>query len=144
MRFVDNQAIDLRGVLPREALDRLVRGDSHATLPAPPIKLEVAVIARPTSSRSLYVQMVGRVLRLHPGKHRALVIDVVGASHGMTLASAADLSTSSEAEAAKRDAGARAGAAGATDRVSYSIKIVSRWFAPHKRGVARKQMQQAK
>lgn len=91
-------------------------------------QLEVAVIARPTSSRSLYVQMVGRVLRLHPGKHRALVIDVVGASHGMTLASAADLSTSSEAEAAKRDAGARAGAAGANDRVSYSIKIVSRWF----------------
>lgn len=65
-------------------------------------QLEVAVIARPTSSRSLYAQMVGRVLRLHPGKHRALVIDVVGASHGaMTLASAADLSTSSETEATK-------------------------------------------
>ena len=37
-----------------------------------------AVIARPTSSAGLYVQMVGRVLRPYPGKTDALVLDVVG------------------------------------------------------------------
>ena len=40
---------------------------------------EVAIIARPTSSSALYVQMVGRVLRPSPrtGKTSALVLDVV-------------------------------------------------------------------
>lgn len=41
---------------------------------------EVAVIARPTQSAPLYTQMVGRVLRPHPGKREALVLDLVGAS----------------------------------------------------------------
>lgn len=41
---------------------------------------EVAVIARPTQSAPLYIQMVGRVLRTFPGKADALVIDLVGAS----------------------------------------------------------------
>jgi superfamily II DNA or RNA helicase len=45
-----------------------------------------AVIARPTRHAGLYVQMVGRVLRLWPGKDDALVLDVVGASarHGLS------------------------------------------------------------
>lgn len=37
-----------------------------------------AVIARPTQSEPLYIQMVGRVLRPWPGKKDALVLDVVG------------------------------------------------------------------
>jgi len=41
---------------------------------------EVAVIARPTQSAGLYIQMVGRVLRPWPGKTEALVLDLVGAS----------------------------------------------------------------
>lgn len=41
---------------------------------------EVAVIARPTRSPTLYTQMVGRVLRPWPGKTEALVLDLVGAS----------------------------------------------------------------
>lgn len=41
---------------------------------------EVAVIARPTRSRALYTQMVGRVLRPWEGKTSALVLDLVGAS----------------------------------------------------------------
>lgn len=41
---------------------------------------EVAVIARPTQSATLYTQMVGRVLRPWPGKREALVLDLVGAS----------------------------------------------------------------
>lgn len=59
-----------------------------------------AVIARPTRSASLYVQMSGRVLRpWHlpvPGyriKRDALIIDAVGASAEHSLATLADLST---------------------------------------------------
>jgi len=48
------------------------------------------VIARPTSSAGLYVQMVGRVLRPSPGKEMAHVIDVVGAAGRLPLA---DLTT---------------------------------------------------
>ncbi len=54
----------------------------------------VAIIARPTSSVPLYIQMVGRVLRPHPGKGVALVLDVVGVASRMALASVIDLSPS--------------------------------------------------
>ncbi|MFD5818105.1 DEAD/DEAH box helicase [Streptomyces sp. NPDC127038] len=50
-----------------------------------------AVIARPTKSASLYVQMVGRVLRPWHGKRDALVLDVMGASTRHKLATLADL-----------------------------------------------------
>jgi hypothetical protein len=53
---------------------------------------EVAVIARPTSSPGLYTQMVGRVLRTHPGKADALVLDVCGAARSNTLCGLVDLS----------------------------------------------------
>lgn len=39
---------------------------------------DCAVIARPTQSAPLYVQMVGRVLRPWPGKTDALVLDITG------------------------------------------------------------------
>jgi superfamily II DNA or RNA helicase len=39
---------------------------------------DCAVIARPTKSAPLYIQMVGRVLRTWPGKADALVLNVVG------------------------------------------------------------------
>jgi superfamily II DNA or RNA helicase len=51
-----------------------------------------AVIARPTKSPGLYVQMVGRVLRPAPGKVDALVLDVMGSSTKHKLASIIDLS----------------------------------------------------
>jgi superfamily II DNA or RNA helicase len=50
-----------------------------------------AVIARPTKSPGLYVQMVGRVLRPAPDKRDALVLDVMGASTRHKLASIVDL-----------------------------------------------------
>jgi ATP-dependent helicase IRC3 len=74
---------------------------------------EVAVIARPTQSQPLYVQMVGRVLRPWPGKTKALVLDVVGASAGNKLRTLIDLDPGSVqqmredetlAEAAEREA----------------------------------------
>jgi superfamily II DNA or RNA helicase len=56
-------------------------------------RAQCAVIARPTTSPTLYTQMVGRVLRPFPGKGAALVLDVVGASRDHRLATLADLST---------------------------------------------------
>lgn len=43
------------------------------------------VVARPTRSRSLYVQMIGRGTRRHPDKDDCLVLDVVGASDDMNM-----------------------------------------------------------
>ena len=57
-----------------------------------------AVIARPTSSSGLYVQMAGRVLRPHPGKGDALIIDVVGVTGKHRLASLVDLGGADRAE----------------------------------------------
>jgi superfamily II DNA or RNA helicase len=54
---------------------------------------EIAVIARPTTSAALYVQMVGRVLRPHPGQTCATVIDVVGVGARHRLATLADITT---------------------------------------------------
>jgi len=56
-------------------------------------RAQCAVIARPTTNPGLYVQMVGRVLRPYPGKTRALVLDVVGASTEFSLAGLEDLTT---------------------------------------------------
>ncbi|WP_327703608.1 DEAD/DEAH box helicase [Streptomyces decoyicus] len=50
-----------------------------------------AVIARPTKSAALYIQMVGRVLRPWEGKCDALVLDVMGSSTRHKLASLVDL-----------------------------------------------------
>lgn len=55
-----------------------------------------AVIARPTQSVGLYIQMVGRVLRpwAAGGKRDALVLDVVGVTGRHALKSIVDLTTS--------------------------------------------------
>lgn len=51
------------------------------------------VLARPTKSQVLYVQIVGRGLRKHPGKTNCLVLDVVGAASEHMLCTIADLTT---------------------------------------------------
>jgi len=48
---------------------------------------DCAVIARPTRSRGLYIQIAGRVLRPWPGKTDALLLDVVGATTQHSLIS---------------------------------------------------------
>lgn len=77
---------------------------------------EVAVVARPTQSPGLYVQMVGRVLRPWPGKSEALVLDVVGVTEYHRLATLTELVKSTVREvrpgetlrqAADREAGER-------------------------------------
>lgn len=46
---------------------------------------DCVVMARPTRSRVLYSQMVGRSLRLYPGKTDALVLDLSGTTRQMKL-----------------------------------------------------------
>ena len=54
-------------------------------------KVETVIIARPTQSDSLYTQMVGRGLRLYPGKDKLNLIDCVGVSGKASLCTAPSL-----------------------------------------------------
>jgi ATP-dependent helicase IRC3 len=49
------------------------------------------VVARPTKSKPLYIQMIGRGTRIYPGKDDLLVLDVVGASSRHSLMTATSL-----------------------------------------------------
>ena len=53
--------------------------------------VETVIIARPTQSESLYSQMVGRGLRLHPEKERLTLIDCVGVTGKASLCTAPSL-----------------------------------------------------
>ena len=53
--------------------------------------VESVIIARPTKSDSLYSQMVGRGLRLHPDKERLILIDCVGITGKANLCTAPSL-----------------------------------------------------
>lgn len=97
-----------------------------------------AVIARPTQSHSLYVQMVGRVLRPYPGKTDALVLDVTGTG-GMKLKTLIDLDPSVERvsegeslkEAAEREKEEKEGYAGPAN-VKLEYKDVDMFGASDK------------
>lgn len=54
-------------------------------------RVETVILARPTQSDSLYAQMVGRGLRLWPGKEKLLLIDCVGATGRASLCTAPSL-----------------------------------------------------
>lgn len=51
-------------------------------------RVETVIIARPTQSESLYAQMVGRGLRLYPGKEKLTLIDCVGVTGKANLCTA--------------------------------------------------------
>jgi len=53
--------------------------------------IDCVVVARPTRARSLYVQMIGRGTRRHPGKADCLVLDVTGATSRHDLVTLAGL-----------------------------------------------------
>lgn len=53
--------------------------------------VETVIIARPTQSESLYAQMVGRGLRLYPGKEKLTLIDCVGVTGKSSLCTAPSL-----------------------------------------------------
>lgn len=54
-------------------------------------RVETVIIARPTQSESLYAQMVGRGLRLYPGKDKLNLIDCVGVTGKASLCTAPSL-----------------------------------------------------
>ncbi len=54
-------------------------------------RVETVIIARPTKSDSLYTQMVGRGLRLYPGKERLTLVDCVGVTGTASLCTAPSL-----------------------------------------------------
>lgn len=71
----------------RRILERYNRGDiqviTNAALLGEGVDAPITscvVVARPTLSKTLFRQMVGRGLRLYPGKTDCLVLDVVGAT----------------------------------------------------------------
>lgn len=53
--------------------------------------IETIIIARPTKNSALYTQMVGRGLRLYPGKEYLTLLDCVGASGKNDICTAPDL-----------------------------------------------------
>ena len=54
-------------------------------------RVETVIVARPTQSESLYTQMVGRGLRLYPGKDKLRLIDCVGVTGKSNLCTAPSL-----------------------------------------------------
>ncbi|MBL8194280.1 MAG: DEAD/DEAH box helicase, partial [Blastocatellia bacterium] len=53
--------------------------------------IDCIIFARPTKSKSFYLQMLGRGTRLHPGKKDCLIIDLVGLSYQYNLVSLPNL-----------------------------------------------------
>jgi hypothetical protein len=47
--------------------------------------LECVIVARPTKSKVLYTQMIGRGTRIHDGKDDCLIVDLVGATERQDL-----------------------------------------------------------
>jgi superfamily II DNA or RNA helicase len=60
--------------------------------------INCVLIARPTRSRVLFEQMVGRGTRLHPGKDDCLVLDLAGVTQRHDLATVAELAELDPAE----------------------------------------------
>lgn len=65
--------------------------------------LSCVLVARPTKLPGLYTQMVGRGLRLSPGKCDCLVLDVVGASRTQKLVTLAELLPSAKVNTIEQD-----------------------------------------
>lgn len=68
-------------------LRKLTRGDIRCVVNCAVLtegfdepSIDAVILARPTQSKPMMIQCVGRGLRLHPGKSDCLVVDMVGAS----------------------------------------------------------------
>ena len=64
---------------------------------------DAVVLARPTRSRNLFSQMVGRALRLYEGKEDALVLDLSGSTRTMRLVNLTDLDHGAPTREVTRD-----------------------------------------
>lgn len=113
-------------------------------------RVDCVVVARPTKSQALYVQMVGRGTRRHPDKTDCLVLDVAGASdvHSLiTLPSLFGLDDASrkrmeregvgasQALADQMDAAARSGRIKAEEAELFrQVRAGMAWVAIHRPG----------
>jgi superfamily II DNA or RNA helicase len=104
---VPASAVDGAMALParRDTLSRFARGDVQVVTNCMVLTegfdapwCSAVVIARPTSSAPLYIQMAGRGLRPHPGKRDALILDVAGVTGRHKLASVVDLAGADRVE----------------------------------------------
>ncbi len=69
----------------KESLEKLARREIRCVVACDAISegvdvpnVDACILMRPTKSRTLYIQQVGRVLRPHPSKQFSYVIDLVG------------------------------------------------------------------
>lgn len=71
-----------RGILDRlkTGVTQVVTNCSVLTEGFDETSISAVIIARPTKSKPLYIQMVGRGTRSHPGKKNCLILDCVGAT----------------------------------------------------------------
>lgn len=83
----------------RAILDRLHTGETAVVVNCGVLTegfdepaVDCIVVARPTRSQSLYLQMIGRGTRTHPGKNDCLIIDLVGSTTRHQLVTLAELS----------------------------------------------------
>lgn len=94
--------------------------------------VDCIILARPTKSRALYTQMLGRGLRLFPGKKNCLVLDLAGNAGRHDVASvpeifglAASPDTESIQDAVKRQKAAESAAARQRVRDLEEARLVS-------------------
>lgn len=94
----------------RAILRRLKTGDTHVVVNCAVLtegfdepSISCVIVARPTRFHGLYVQMVGRGTRLHPGKKDLLVLDIVGASNRHELVGVVDLGLDLDDPRKKKD-----------------------------------------
>lgn len=109
-RGISAEAVDASTPLEerRAVLGRLTSGETHVVTNCAVLtegfdepSIDCIVVARPTRFHGLYVQMVGRGLRKHPGKTDLLVLDVTGASERHDLVAVVDLGLGGTAEGKK-------------------------------------------
>jgi ATP-dependent helicase IRC3 len=82
----------------RDILDRLSSGDTKVVANCVVLtegfdepSIGCIIIARPTKSKPLYIQMVGRGTRPYPGKTDCLVLDVVGVTKRHSIMTASEI-----------------------------------------------------
>jgi superfamily II DNA or RNA helicase len=98
-----------------------------------------AVIARPTLHAGLFIQQVGRIVRLHPGKTDAVILDPTGVLFKHKLAGVIDLTAPEtrereaelDAEDAEEDEAAEVLPAGGIDAQVTGFEEVDLLSAPH-------------
>jgi len=89
----ETPADERRGILRRlkSGMTRLVANCAVLTEGFDEPGIECVIVARPTCSKPLYVQMIGRGTRLFPGKDDCLILDLVGATTRHDLMTAASI-----------------------------------------------------